>query len=65
MQFNNYTLLEHFGIIPAVNEFVIQTNSEVMFYCFSWNQHDDIGIKVNKKYFFFFQPLFMKERLKI
>ena len=48
LQFNDYTFLQDFGVIPAVNEFVIKTNSEVLFYSLSFNQHDDIGIRVNK-----------------
>ena len=48
MQFNDYTLHENFGIIPAVNDFVIKTNSEVLFFAFSYNEHNDIGIRVGK-----------------
>ncbi len=49
LQFNDYTLHENYGIIPAVNEFVVSTNSEVVFYALATNEHNDIGIKINKR----------------
>lgn len=48
IQFNDYTLADNFGVIPAVNDLILNTNSEVMYYCFELYGYADLVIKLNK-----------------
>lgn len=53
IQFNDYTLWDvfddiYYGVVPAVNEFVRRTNSEILFYCLDEYGFDDIVIRLNK-----------------
>ena len=54
IQFNDYIHYDYFasiyyGVVPAVNEFVNDTESTVEFYCLSSNGYDDIVVKYNKR----------------
>lgn len=48
IQFNDYDQHQWYGVIPAVNELIKETNSEVLFYCLSIDGTNDIVIKLNK-----------------
>lgn len=53
IQFNDYTLWdmfcgEYYGVVPAVNEMVRRTRSQILYYCFDTYRFDDIVIRLNK-----------------
>lgn len=54
IQFNDYTLWDmylgiYYGVVPAVNEMVNETNSQVIYYCFDLHGFDDVVVQLNKK----------------
>ena len=53
IQFNDYVLYDvythvYYGVVAAVNEFISNTNSEVLYYCFQNQRFDDIVVSLNK-----------------
>lgn len=48
VQFNDYTYQANYGVVPAVNEFVFRTCSDVLGYCFATDGFADIVVRVNK-----------------
>lgn len=48
IQFNDYSQREWYGVIPAVNMLVNNTDSEVLYYCLSLDGTDDIVVRLNK-----------------
>ncbi len=54
IQFNDYIFHDfssdyYYGVIPAANEMVKETGSQVVYYCLNYHCYDDIVIKLNKK----------------
>lgn len=53
IQFNDYTMWDpfnscYYGVIPAVNEFIKRTGSQVLYYCLNEYGFDDIVIRLSK-----------------
>ncbi|RKI87619.1 class I SAM-dependent methyltransferase [Parablautia intestinalis] len=48
IQFNDYNYRDWYGVVPAVNELIRDTGSEVLFYCLSIDNTNDIVVKLNK-----------------
>lgn len=53
IQFNDYTLFDvcskaYYGVVPAVNEMIQKTESQVLYYCLDPKGFDDIAVKINK-----------------
>lgn len=48
IQFNDYVHIDWSGVIPAVHELIIDTNSKVLYYCLSKDGTDDIVIQLEK-----------------
>lgn len=54
IQFNDYILWdmflgEYYGVVPAVNEMVRRTKSQILYYCFNLYRFDDIVVRLNKR----------------
>lgn len=48
VQFNDYTFQDNCGVIPAVNRFVKETESEVLYYCLEQYGYSDLVVRLKK-----------------
>lgn len=54
IQFNDYAIWDmylgmYYGVVPAVNEMIRETNSQVVYFCFHPQGFHDVVVQLNKR----------------